>query len=99
MKDEELKEVTVKEKLDKYKLGLQKVAVGLGLMAVSGIGGPIVGNYLCNDPAFFGTIAMVTVPITGVTAAMFGVKLKKYFEMKKDAGAVELLQGAENRIG
>jgi hypothetical protein len=26
---------------------------------------------------------MVTVPITGVTAAMFGVKLKNYFEMKK----------------
>lgn len=93
MKDEELKEVTVKEKLDKYKLGLQKVAVGLGLMAVSGIGGPIVGNYLCNDPVFFGAIAMVTVPITGVTAARFGVQLKKYFEMKKEAEEAEKDKG------
>lgn len=85
MKDEELKEVTVKEKLDIYKFGLQKMAVGLVIAAASGIGGPIYGNYLFNDPAYYGAMAMVTVPITGVAAAMFVIKLKKYFAMKKEA--------------
>ena len=93
MKDEELKEVTVKEKLERTKLGVQKMVVGLGIMAVSGIGGPILGNYLYNDPAYYGSMAMVTVPLTGVAAAVVGVQLKKYFEMKKEAEEAEKDKG------
>ena len=89
MNDEELKKVTVKGKLDNYKMGLQKAAIGVGLMAVGGIGFPIVGSYMFNDPATFQTMSAVTVPLTGVYATILGVKIKKYFDMKKEANEEE----------
>ncbi len=81
------KEVTVKEKLDDYKMRLQKLAVGVGMVAAGGVGVPILGNIMYDSPeaiAYFQHYSMISLPITGLVAAYMGIRLKGYFDLKKE---------------
>lgn len=84
----DIKEVTMKEKLDDYRKRLQKVFVGFGFVAAGGIGAPIYGCIKYNEPeaiAYFQHYLMITVPITVATAVYAGIRLKGYFDLKKQA--------------
>ena len=76
MNEEELKKVTVKERLDKARFHLIRGSVGVGLVVLGGVVGPLVEG----DQAML----MVTAPIAGAYLTYMGVSIKRYLDKKKE---------------
>ena len=83
MNEKEIEEETPQEQIKRIKTQLQKAGAGVAIMAIGGIGAPILGSYLFHDTRTFLLMATITVPLTIVYAIILCVKWKGYFERKK----------------
>jgi len=90
--EEEKKEISMEERLKIGKKAIIKMGVGLAIVVLAGVIGPIFFFYHSdNNPEIYKNMAIISVPVTVIVAVMCAFKIKQYFDFKRKAEAEKKL--------
>ena len=97
--DEELKEVTIKGKLEKMKAAMMRASVCAAIIAAIGVGSPFIMPLMGADPTASNLFGVGTIVLAADLANKIRKKFEVYQELKADYERGEEISSNTKGIG
>ena len=97
--DEELKEVTIKGKLETMKTEMMRAGVGAATLAAIGVGSPFIMPLIGTDPTASNLFGVASIVLAADLAYDIRKKFKVYQELKADYERGEEISSNTKGIG